>query len=114
MIIKKEKSRSFRCAQSPSVVTSNLNKDKYYMSNNLEHFMKSFVHANERKAKQHVQTKRVQQMVNSNVVGTSTNTTNTTVSAKTTAKTTTRMTEEQYRTSIIAKAIAYIKQKGAM
>lgn len=85
------------------------------MSNNLEHFMKSFVHANERKAKQPVQTKQVQQMVNSNVVSTSAKIINTTVSAEVTAKTTTRMTDDEYKKYIIAAAIAHIiKYREAM
>jgi hypothetical protein len=75
------------------------------MSNNLDHFIQSFVNANERKAKQQYvqhapqpkQHAQVQKM-GSNVI-------------TTTKATTAKLNEEQYKASIITLAIAHIKKK---
>lgn len=77
------------------------------MSNNLDHFMQRFIHANKQKTKQQqaVQSSQhVQQVqnVNSNVITTAT----TTKSA-----TTQLLPDEQYKVSIITLAIAHIKKR---
>lgn len=71
----------------------------------LDHFSSAFaravVRSKEQKAKQHANVQQIQK-VDGNYI-------------TTTAKTTTaKLSDEQYRTSLIAKAIAHIKQKGAM
>lgn len=81
------------------------------MSININHIMRSVARATEQNAKRAVQPKEVQQVVSSGAIP-SNNPIST--SAKTT-KTTSRMSDEEYRTWIIAAAIEHIiKQRGAM
>lgn len=84
------------------------------MSSNLEQFMQRFVHANEQRSKrQHVQPKQYAQQiqkVNGSLIASDGN-----VITVTKAATVKLLSEDQYKASIIAKAIAYINNhKGVM
>ncbi len=69
--------------------------------NDLNHFQKQFESAvAKQKAKPSVQSKQVQQVVDANAI---TKPANTDI----------RMTEEEYKTSLIANAIAHLKHKQA-